>query len=268
MHGRSRAKSGPGKAPICADCHRAHEVAPASTGAATGAACVSCHGDREKTHKAIFPNAKRHLAAVSCAACHAPTAQRKIDLRLHDAATRERLAADERGVSELERRIRAADAQGEGLDPRDVWKLLQDMSAQGTKTALHGRLEVKSGAEAHMLVKASEALRTCETCHRQGAAPFQTVTLSIVGPDGRPVRYEAQKEVLSDPLSVDALRGFYAIGGTRIGLLDALLALALFAGLSVPVVHLAIRWLMRRRRNGRDGGTPRPKSADTRERTP
>ena len=249
VHGQSRAKSGPGKAPICADCHQAHDVAPASTGSATGAACVSCHGDREKTHQAIFPNAKRHLEAVSCAACHAPSAQRKIDLRLFDAAARKRMAVDDKAATEFEERIRAADAQGHGLDPRDVWSILQDMNKSGTKTALRGRLEVKNGIEAHMLVTASHALRTCETCHRQGAAPFQTVTLSIVGPGGRPVRYETQKEVLSDPLSVDALRGFYAIGGTRIGILDALLALALLAGVSVPVLHLTLRWFLRRRRD-------------------
>ena len=249
VHGRSRAKSGPGKAPICADCHQAHDVAPASTGSATGAACVSCHGDREKTHQAIFPNAKRHLEAVSCAACHAPSAQRKIDLRLFDAAARKRMAVDEQAATELEERIRAADAQGHGLDPRDVWKILQDMNASGTKTALRGRLEVKNGIEAHLLVGANHALRTCETCHQQGAAPFQTVTLSIIGPDGRPVRYETQKEVLSDPLSVDALRGFYAIGGTRMGVLDVLLGLALLAGVSVPVLHLTLRWFLRRRRD-------------------
>lgn len=247
VHGRSRAKSGPGKAPICADCHRAHDIAPASNADRPRDACIGCHGDREKTHKAIFPNAARHLEAISCAACHAPAAQRKVDLRLYDATTRTRIATDEKGSSDLEERIRTADAKGEGLDPRDVWKLLQDMNANGAKTRLHGRLEVKSGAEAHMLADAGKALRTCETCHQQGAAPFQTVTLSIIGPDGRPVRYEAQKEVLSDPLSVDALRGFYAIGGTRIGMLDVLLAAALLAGVSVPVLHLAVRWFMRRR---------------------
>ena len=65
-------------------------------------------------------------------------------------------------------------------------------------------------------------------------AQFERVTVSAIGADERPLRYDAHPDVLTSPLSVDALRSFYAIGGTRIKLLDALLALALFAGISVP----------------------------------
>lgn len=255
VHGRARTKSGPGKAPICADCHRAHDVPPASTGDRPRDACLACHATASKAHEAIFPNAARHLEAISCAACHAPAAQRKIDLRLFDAATKTRVSADEQGSTELEKRIRAADAQGTGLDPNDVWHLLKRMNGNGGvgRTTLRGRLEVQSGVEAHQLADKSRAIRECETCHRQGAAPFQMVTISVVGPDGRPMRYEVQKEVLSSALSVDAVRGFYAIGGTRIALFDLLLALALLAGVSVPLLHLIIRrWLRGRPHNGGD----------------
>lgn len=255
VHGRSRAKSGPGKAPICADCHRAHDVPPASTGDKPRDACMACHGDAAKTHAAVFPNAARHLEAIACAACHAPNAQRKVDLRMFDATTKKRVAADEKATSELEEKIRAVDAKGDGLDPRDVWKLLKEINANGSggKTVLRGRLEVQNGAEAHQLADKSQALKRCETCHSQGAAPFQTVTLSVVGPDGRPVRYEAQKEVLIDPLSVDAVRGFYAIGGTRIKLFDLLLWGALLVGVSVPLLHLIVRGIMRRRGKSGNG---------------
>jgi len=257
VHGRARMKSGPGKAPICADCHRAHDVSPASTGDRPRDACLACHAAAPKAHEAIFPNAARHLEAISCAACHAPTAQRKVDLRLFDAAKNTRVATDERGGAGLEERIRAADAQGKGLDPKNVWTLLKEMNDNGGagKTTLRGRLEVRSGVEAHQLADKGKAIRECETCHRQGAAPFQTVTISVVGPDGRPVRYEAQKEVLSSALSLDAVRGFYAIGGTRIGLFDILLATALLAGVSVPLLHLLVRrWARGRSRNGGNGG--------------
>jgi hypothetical protein len=260
VHGSSRAKSGPGKAPICADCHRAHDVPAASTGDRPAEACAACHGNVLKTHSAVFPNAARHLEAISCAACHAPDVKRKVDLRMFDAATKKRMAADEKASSELEERIRAADARGEGLEPRDVWNLLKEMNANGTtgKAVLRGRLEVQSGVDAHLIADKGKALKRCESCHSQGAAPFQTVTISMVGPDGRPMRYEAQKELLSDPLSVGTVSGFYAIGGTRIRLLDVLLGGALLIGVSVPLLHLAVRRLVRRR--GRDGegakGTP------------
>ena len=58
--------------------------------------------------------------------------------------------------------------------------------------------------------------------------------------------YDANKEVLSSAISVDSIGGFYAIGATRITLLDTLVALALLIGVGVPVVHLTLTWLFRR----------------------
>ena len=49
---------------------------------------------------------------------------------------------------------------------------------------------------------------------------------------------------------MESLSGFYAIGGTRIGMLDALLALVLLAGVSTPVAHLVLRRLLRRKQAG------------------
>jgi len=94
--------------------------------------------------------------------------------------------------------------------------------------------------------KATQAIQDCTKCHRQGADPFQSVTVSIVGPDGRPLRYGAQQEVLNSMISVDSVGGFYAIGGTRIKLLDMLFALALLSGIAVPAGHLTLNWLFRR----------------------
>ncbi|MBI4190456.1 MAG: hypothetical protein HY525_07950, partial [Betaproteobacteria bacterium] len=74
----------------------------------------------------------------------------------------------------------------------------------------------------------------------------QSVTVSIVGPDGRPLRYGAQREVLNSVVSVDSVGGFYAIGGTRIKLLDVLLVLVLASGIAVPVGHQTLAWLFRR----------------------
>jgi len=94
--------------------------------------------------------------------------------------------------------------------------------------------------------RSAEAIRDCAKCHQQGADPFQSVTVSIVGPDGRPVRYGAQPEVLNSIISVDSLGGFYAIGGTRIKLLDWLLALAVLGGIGAPLGHMTVRWLFKR----------------------
>ena len=74
------------------------------------------------------------------------------------------------------------------------------------------------------------------------------MTISIVRADGRPVRYEANNEVLSSPVSVDSVAGFYVVGGTRVQLLDMLLLLAVFAGISVPIGHMTMRRLLRKDR--------------------
>jgi len=241
MHGLARGKPGPVRAPICVDCHRAHDVSPASTGTRLRDACLACHAGAVGAHEKWLPNTKTHLEVVSCPACHAPASQKRVDLRLYDPATKQRMS----------------DPGGQSLDAKALWDLLRGVNREGApaKATLIGRLEVRTGAEAHQLTGKAKAIRDCVICHKQGADAFQNVTISIIGPDGRPVRYEAQKEVLSNPSSVDAVSDFYVIGGTRIKLLDVFLALALLGGVSAPVAHLLLRRLLRKKpRDGSAGG--------------
>ena len=92
------------------------------------------------------------------------------------------------------RKARAVDAEGKGLDASELQRLMRDLQGNGSegKTMLRGRLEVDDGVEAHKLAAKSSAVAQCETCHRAGSDPFQRVTVSIAGADGRPVRYDAQ----------------------------------------------------------------------------
>jgi len=232
---------------VCSNCHRAHDVNAATTGDQLKSACLGCHQGTLATHQTWLPNAGRHFESVSCPACHSPTAKRKVDLRLYDHVAQQRVA-EKAGVPQFESRARSADAKGAGLDAMALQSLLREFNREGidNKTTLRGRLEVSTGVEAHQLARKTQAIQDCAKCHRQGAEPFQSVTVSIVGPDGRPVRYGAQHEVLNSMISVDSVGGFYAIGGTRIKLLDMLLVLALLAGVGVPVGHLTIAWLFRR----------------------
>ena len=247
VHGKARSKSGNAGAPICADCHRAHDVSAATTGDQLKNACLGCHQGALAAHQTWLPNAELHFEAVSCPACHAPSAKRKVDLRLYDNVAKERVA-EKAGVPQFESRARSADAKGVGLDAMALQSLLREFNREGidNKTTLRGRLEVSTGAEAHQLADKTQAIQDCAKCHRHGADPFQSVTVSIVGPDGRPLRYGAQQEVLNSMISVDSVGGFYAIGGTRIKLLDILVALALLSGIAVPVGHLTLSWLFRR----------------------
>ena len=240
MHGQARGKLGHVQAPICSDCHRAHEVSAVSLGNRLRDACLACHKNAAGAHDKWLPNSRRHLEVVSCPSCHAPTAQRRVELRL---------SVDKDALARMAKRARSIDAQGNDLDPVALWNLLREFNREGTaeKPTLRGRMVARTGVEAHQLAAKTKAVRDCDSCHRQGADPFQTVTVSIAGPDGKPVRIGAEKEVLNSVISVDSVGGFYAIGGTRIKLLDILLALAVLGGISVPIGHLMAKRILGKR---------------------
>jgi hypothetical protein len=246
VHGLERVARGKA-APICADCHQAHAIHAAATDQRLRDACLGCHKQALAQHKDWLPNAERHFEAISCPVCHAPTAERRVNLRLYDNLTK-RHVSERTGVPRFEKRARDADQQGEGLTELALLSLLKDFSrddGQGD-VVLHGRLEVRSGVQAHQLAEKSKAIRDCDTCHREGAQAFQSVVLTIAGPDGRPLRHGVNKDVLSSMMATDSVRGFYAIGATRIKLLDVLLVLVVLGSLGGVLGHLTLKWATRR----------------------
>jgi nitrate/TMAO reductase-like tetraheme cytochrome c subunit len=246
VHGEARRK-GRLEAPACTNCHGAHDVRAASGQDRLKNTCFGCHAGARAAHQKWLPNAERHLQTISCSACHTPGAKRKVDLRLYDRSGGERIAEKE-GIPEFEALARGLDATGKGLDSSEVQRLLQKFSNDGGRgdVILRGRLEVDNGVQIHQLAAKSKASAQCEECHRSGSAPFEKVTISVADAAGRPLRYDAEKEVLTSVVSVDAVRGFYVIGGTRILLLDIIIAIALLAGIAGPIAHLTLSWLFRR----------------------
>ena len=251
VHGQVRSLKGKA-APICADCHKAHAVQAASLGEGIKDACLTCHNNAVVEHQDWLPNAERHFVAISCPACHAPTAQRRVNLRLYDIVAKRQLS-EKTGVPQFQKLAQAADARNEGLDERALWSLLKEFNQDDDegRTVLQGRLEVRSGVEAHQLSDKAKAIKDCNACHQAGAEPFQSVSLTIAGPDGRPLRHGIQKEVLHSMASMESVRGFYAIGGTRIKLLDNLLVLVLLAGICGPLAHMSLKWYFKRAREER-----------------
>jgi predicted CXXCH cytochrome family protein len=233
----------------CKDCHRTHNVQAAAFADHMRKECVSCHKDVTATHAEWLPNTERHLEAISCPACHSPDAKRRVNLRLYEGAAPQQ-STDKLGVPKFIKLASWTDATGAGLDARALWSLLQEFnqgSASG-KTMLRGRLEVQTGEQAHQLAGKARAIKECDTCHREGATAFQTVTISMAGPDGRPLRHQAREGVLTSPESVGFVGGFYAIGGTRIKLLDVLLLLVLAVAILIPAGHLTVKLLTKRQR--------------------
>jgi hypothetical protein len=218
---------------------------------------VGCHASALAAHEKWLPNAALHQEVVSCAACHAPAALRMVDLRLYDRTKKTWLAEQE--PTGFEKLARASDVDGKGLTAVELRNLMREINSNGganggrpSKT-LRGRIELRNNIEAHRLSGKATAIRGCENCHRAGSEPFQNVTVSITGADGRPIRYPANREVLSSALSVESLPEFYAIGGTRSKLLDWLLALTVIGSAGGAAMHLTLRWLARRRRRQTEG---------------
>ncbi len=170
-----------------------------------------------------------------------------VDLILYD-STAQREVSGPVGIPEFESRTASPTAGKPGLDATTLWTLLKTLNRPGVgdKTSLKGRLEVRTGVEAHELAGKTAAISDCNTCHRAGADAFESVTVSVAGPTGIPVRYGASKQVLSSVFSIDSIGGFYAIGGTRITFLDVLFVLALLGGIALPVAHLTARWAFKR----------------------
>jgi hypothetical protein len=241
-----RVRQGNPIAPVCTGCHGSHTVTPKIA----YETCVGCHAAALDAHRKWLPNAARHHEVVSCAACHAPAALRMVDLRLFDPVTKT-WAVEAPGKPWFEKLAKSVDANGSGLDARELLELMKRINPEsaGAKRTLRGRIELRSNVEAHRLAGKGAAIRACDNCHRAGAEPFRNVSVSVNGPDGRPLRHPARPEVLSSALAVAALPEFYAVGGTRSTLLDVLFVLALLGGIGFPVGHLTVRWLARKYRS-------------------
>jgi hypothetical protein len=233
-------------APLCFDCHGAHDVAVPSAGAGRKDICLGCHTEALASHRSWLPNAQLHFDVVSCPVCHTPGAQGMVNLILYNSATQKEISPNA-GIPEFENLSGSASAPRAGLDPTTLMTLLGALNRQGVegKTSIRGRLEVRTGIEDHELTFATNAIATCDTCHRQGAAAFQSVEVSVAGPSGIPIHYDASKDVLSSVLSIDSVSGFYAIGGSRSGFLDLLFVLALVGAIGWSAVHFAARWVFR-----------------------
>jgi Cytochrome c554 and c-prime len=246
VHAQARKKPETSHAPLCSGCHGSHEIKPVVSDAGPRSACVGCHAEVQDKHHAWLPNTGLHLDVVTCPACHVPGAQRQVDLMIYDNQSKQQVA-EQHGVPVFEPRAGAASGD-ETLDALALWRMLTALNPKDNpgKVTLRGRLEVRTGAEAHALGDKSKALSDCNACHREGSDAFQNVTISIAGPDGRRIRQEASPGVLTSVISTNSVGGFYAIGGTRIGLLDILIALAFLGGAGFAVAHGGMRLAFKR----------------------
>ena len=247
VHGKVRAEKGR-LAPTCIDCHKTHAIKAAAE-SPIKAACLACHKDALEQHKAWLPKADRHFETISCPVCHAPNAERRVNLMLYSNAGKEKIG-EAAGVPIFERRVESAEGKGGDLNDRALLALLKDLGQSSSNGAvfLRGRLEVKSGIDAHSMADKSQAMHDCKLCHQEGAEAFQSVTLTVAGPDGRPLRHDVDKDVLTSVQATQSVRGFYTLGATRVKFLDVLLVLVVGGALAGALTHAGLRLATRRMR--------------------
>jgi len=165
VHGGARAKGNVIReshiqAPICSDCHQAHGITAVAASDYLQSTCLDCHEGATVAHKEWLPNSGLHLDVITCAVCHAPMAERRVNLVLYDNVTRLPVGQNESDTV-FEERLRAIDEAGDGLDPVELWKLVRanDRDGQATDVTLRGRMEVSTGPEAHRLSVKGSAVR-------------------------------------------------------------------------------------------------------------
>lgn len=246
VHGILRS-GGSTAAPLCFNCHGAHDIAVPSAGVGRRDVCLGCHKEAVDSHRSWLPNVDLHFAVVTCPVCHTPNAQRVVDLTLFNSATQQEVSRPQ-GIPDLEAFTLPPTAQRPGLDPAMLMTLLTALNHEdgAGKTAVRGRLEVATGIEDHQISFAAKAISDCSICHRKGSTAFQSVRISVAGQGGIPISYNARSAVLSSVLTFPVVSGFYAIGGSRIGFLDIAFVLALVVGIGWSVVHCTARWVFRR----------------------
>jgi hypothetical protein len=171
VHGAALARPGHASVPLCSDCHHVHAVASLGMREQMSRACRACHPRVEATHARWLPESELHLRSVTCPACHAPAARRRVDLRFLDAARKQEVPEEEirrilgRDLVPRLDRIEAGD------DAVTIWALLRELNRIG---AVDGRrfvvqVDAPSGVEAHRLGGREAALKACGACHEEGS---------------------------------------------------------------------------------------------------
>jgi hypothetical protein len=245
VHGMLRG-GGVTEAPLCFSCHGAHAVHVPSEVQGLRDVCLNCHKDAVTAHNTWLPNVDLHFSVVACIACHVPNAHRRVNLVLFNNTT-QKATPEQQGIPEFQSPDGSSMTARPGLDPQTLFTLLRSLNRPGVadKTVIQGRLEVSTAVEVHQIAPAASAISDCATCHRAGANAFQSVVVSVAGPAGIPIRYDADKDVLNSAFSIASIGGFYAIGGTRITILDVIVVLALLGGIGFAIVHGSLRIFFR-----------------------
>lgn len=243
VHGLAKG-DGSEKAPICSSCHFAHEVEATSAAKSMKSVCIGCHEGAPEAHRKWLPNADAHLDVVACAACHVSDAERSIYLFVEDSLTGKAATEGQLGAKN-NTLIEDCAGSGDCIDGKELWDVYRGMKAENSAFVLKGRMALHDGKFTHQMGLKEKAVRKCEKCHSADSDFFKEVKMAVVKEDGTTELYSVSPAALSSAYTMVPLGHFYALGGTRVKLLDYAGILLIISGASFPLVHLTLRGLTR-----------------------
>jgi predicted CXXCH cytochrome family protein len=245
VHGKARL-NGNSAAPLCTSCHHAHDIKATALNEGIKDSCLGCHKTAIALHKKWLPNAALHLDSVSCAVCHSPNAGGMVFLRLVDKKTGKPFTEEQvvkllgENYKEL---ISPMNPLNHAITKEGLYAVVKRLNgrSENTKVTLIGSISLSRGLEAHNLTLKQHAVKECEQCHSAKSDFFRKVAVAIIKDSGKTELFNADQEVLGSLFSVLPASQFYALGSTRLKMLDIIGILMVAGGVSFPITHLLIR---------------------------
>lgn len=247
--------SGKGITIPCYACHGYHFVSYLEANSVferENGFCLKCHNP--SNFHDWLPQKEAHFAFVECTVCHSPDAPRHIALRFYD-LVRDKFISGAEFLDALNTDyagfLPMIDKNKDGQINLDEFEnmilLMRQKDVRGT---FHGEVVVDLVPSVHH-VNRGNANRECEQCHNPTSPFFREVYISLNKDDGNREHIKVERKVLESYY----VNHFYALGGTRVRLLDKIgLAIAV-GGVGVVFGHLTVRILtipIRRRRKEKE----------------
>ena len=236
---------------LCYACHNYHyatRLGAASVSERENEFCLKCHNPF-KFHKWL-PQSSTHFAFVECTVCHAPDTPRHIHLRLFDLASNRFIDSKEilnvLGIEEAEFMLLVDTNKDQSISAKEFKKMVRLLREKGVHAQFHGELVAELEPSLHQVNRGEAKGQDCEVCHTADSPYFDAVTMVFTRDDRSAVHFDVSRDVLSSYYVQ-----FYALGGTRVRVLDKIGIALIVGGLGVAGLHQTVRILtipMRRRR--------------------
>jgi len=237
-HGEARGKGITMRCYACHDYHYVTRHEALSVAERRNRMCFRCHNPFQ-SHDWL-PQQSAHFDLVECTACHAPGAPHHIRLNFYDILSKRILNGNEileiMGIS-YEQFMPLLDRNADRvIDDDEFGDLALLLRQKNVRIVFQAELVARMDAEVHRITGAG-ALRSCDQCHSPASPLFGQVTIALKKSDGTVVHHEVARAVLEGYHT----NHIYALGGTRIKLLDKLGFGLVAGGFLAVLAHMLIR---------------------------